>query len=455
MQVQVLFRAPFKLILVLVNKKLIKRINTSDNNIVHLIFVGTKPDIIKMAPLYHELQKRSELVIVCHSGQHYDFNNSKGILAELKMNVDINFKIRGTLNEKLGQIIQQTDSLISSLKETRKIIVPYVHGDTLTACGAALGLILQKIAPVHVEAGLRTLTPKSSIYQKHISAVNNNEFNISDYLKDLKNINNYENGSFEPFPEQIDTRMIDVVSAIRLAPNKINYQNIISERGLTSGTTTIGNTISDAVYSALERPFYDKKISKLHLSDYIFFTIHRRETCENPKRFKIVLKTLEGILYNGHKVLLIMHPMFNRGVRMCNDIKFKKIEEKYKNTLIVLKPIAHHSDTVKTINNSKLVITDSGGLQEEANILHKQCVTLRYGTDRIESVIYGNNILIPLINDVFVTRIINEIANIDTDITGPLYGDNVSRKIVDYVLEHIDDNGLFKTEEQRLELLCK
>ncbi len=438
------------------NKKLIRRINASDNNVIHLIFIGTKPDIIKMAPLYHELQKRSELVIVCHSGQHYDFSNSRGILAELKIAVDINFKIRGTLNKKLGQIIQQTDLLMSSLKETRKIIVPYVHGDTLTACGAALGSILQKIAPVHVEAGLRTMTPKSSVYQKHISAINNNKFNIADYLKDLKDIKNYEHGSFEPFPEQIDTRMIDVVSAIRLAPNEINYQNIISERGLTSGTTTIGNTISDAVYSALEKPFYDKKISKLHLSDYIFFTIHRRETCENPKRFKIILKTLEGILYNGRKVLLIMHPMFNRGVRMCNEIEFKKIEEKYKNTFMALKPIAYHSDTVKIINNSKLVVTDSGALQEETNILHTQCVTLRYGTDRIESIIYGNNILIPLINDVFVTKIINEIVGIDTGTTEPLYGDNVSRKIVDYVLEHIDDNnGLFKTEEQRLDLLCK
>ncbi|MBR3176233.1 UDP-N-acetylglucosamine 2-epimerase [Candidatus Saccharibacteria bacterium] len=438
------------------NKKLIRRINASDNNVIHLIFIGTKPDIIKMAPLYHELQKRSELVIACHSGQHYDFSNSRGILAELKITVDINFKIRGTLNEKLGQIIQQTDLLMSSLKKTRKIIVPYVHGDTLTACGAALGSILQKIAPVHVEAGLRTMTPKSSVYQKHISAINNNKFNIADYLKDLKDIKNYEYGSFEPFPEQIDTRMIDVVSAIRLAPNEINYQNIISERGLTSGTTTIGNTISDAVYSALEKPFYDKKISRLHLSDYIFFTIHRRETCENPKRFKIVLKTLEGILYNGHKVLLIMHPMFNRGVRMCSEIEFKKIEEKYKNTFMALKPIAHHSDTVKIINNSKLVVTDSGGLQEETNILHKQCVTLRYGTDRIESIIYGNNILIPLINDVFVTKIINEIVGIDTGIAEPLYGNNVSRKIVDYVLEHVDNNnGLFKTEEQRLDLLCK
>lgn len=409
-----------------------------------------------MAPIYHELQKRSELVIVCHSGQHYDFSNSKGILAELKITVDINFKVRGTLNEKLGQIIQQTDLLISRLKETRKVIVPYVHGDTLTACGAALGSILQKIAPVHVEAGLRTMTPKSSVYQKHISAINNNKFNISDYLKDLKNIKNYEHGSFEPFPEQIDTRMIDVISAIRLAPNEINYQNIISERGFTSGTTTIGNTISDAVHSALEKPFYDKEISKLHLSDYIFFTIHRRETCEDPKRFKIVLKTLERILHNGHKVLLIMHPMFNCGIRMCNEIKFKKIEEKYKNTLMVLRPIAHHSDTVKIINNSKLVVTDSGGLQEETNILHKQCVTLRYGTDRVESVIYGNNVLIPLINDVFVTTIINEIANIDADVTKPLYGDNVSRKIVDYVLKRADNgNGLFRTEEQRLDLLCK
>lgn len=309
------------------NRKLARKIERSSHNVIHLIFVGTKPDIIKQVPLYHELRKRSELVIVCHTGQHYDFNNSKAILEELRMYVDINFRISGAIDEKLGQIIQQTGLLISELKKTEKTIIPYVHGDTLTACGAALGSIFQKIAPVHVEAGLRTMTPKSEVYKKYILALKNADFKFTDYLKDLQNIKNYEYGSFEPFPEQINTRMIDVVSAIRLAPNKLNYQNLVSERNLSSGTIIVGNTISDAVDSALSKPFCDKKLLNLDLQNYIFFTIHRRETCENAKRFDIVIRTLETILANKHNVLLIMHPMFKHGIESYGKEKFKILKK--------------------------------------------------------------------------------------------------------------------------------
>ena len=438
------------------NKRLANKIKANNHSIIHLILVGTKPDIIKQAPLYHELCKRSELVIVCHTGQHYDFNNSKAILSELNMDVDINFRVRGTIDKKLSQIIHQTGSLIRELKKTNKIIIPYVHGDTITACGAALGSIFQKIAPVHVEAGLRTMTPKSGIYKKHISTFKKGNFDFPDYLKDLKIVENYESGSFEPFPEQIDTRMIDVVSAIRLAPNERNYDNLISERNLTSGTIVVGNTITDAVDDALKKPFYDKKLSKLDLQDFIFFTIHRRETCEDAKRFGVVLEILERLLSASNKVSLIMHPMFKYGINLCGKERFKNLEIKYKNNLIVLAPIPYHSDTIKVVNKSKLVITDSGGLQEETNILNKQCITMRYGTDRIESVIYGTNILIPLVSDDFAMEVINNILKNKPRSIKPLYGKHVSKKIVDYILEHFnDETGLFKTEEQRLKILCQ
>lgn len=438
------------------NIELAKRIKENSRNVIHLIFIGTKPDIIKQAPIYHELRKRSELVVVCHTGQHYDFNNSRAILDELDICVDINFKIHGTIDEKLGQIIRQTGELITELKKTNKTIIPYVHGDTLTACGAALGSIFQKVAPVHVEAGLRTLTPKPAVYRKHFANFKNGKFSLSSYLKDLKNISNYEGGSFEPFPEQIDTRMVDVVSAIRLAPNETNYRNITSERSLTSGTVVVGNTISDAVNHALKSPLHSKKISKIDLKDYVFFTIHRRETCENVKRFEIVIETLEKMLANGCKVLLIMHPMFKNGIKLYGEERFLELETEYKANLICLAPIPRHSDTINVVNSCKLVVTDSGGLQEETNVLNKKCITMRYGTDRIESVISGDNVLVPLIDGDFAFSVINGIMMSNDDSCSPLYGKNVSKKIVDYVLSHFNnETGLFRTEEQRLDLICK
>ena len=241
---------------------LLRQIKKEEHQIVHLVFIGTKPDIIKQAPIYHSLKRRGELVLLCHTGQHFDYNNSKAILTELKLKPDIRFRISGSISEKLSQIIDETSRLIKSLRQIDKITIPYVHGDTLTACGVSLGCIFEKVAPVHIEAGLRTMTPLPKIYKKHIANLAKGHFDYDEYLKDIRNIHNYEFGSFEPFPEQIDTRMVDTISAIRFAPNTINYNNLISERNLTSGITTVGNTISDMVAETLIKISHDKKPTK-------------------------------------------------------------------------------------------------------------------------------------------------------------------------------------------------
>ena len=102
-------------------KKLFSQIQKSNQKKVHVVFIGTKPDIIKQAPIYKELKRRGELVLLCHTGQHYDFRNSKAILDELEMKVDLNFKVKGTLTEKIGQIINQTSLLISYLRKSGKM----------------------------------------------------------------------------------------------------------------------------------------------------------------------------------------------------------------------------------------------------------------------------------------------------------------------------------------------
>ena len=104
------------------NLKLAKILKDDSHKIIHLLFIGTKPDIIKMAPIYQELHKRSELVVVCHTGQHYDFSNSKAILKELHMAVDVNLKIHGAIDDKLSQIIRQTGSLIRELKKPIRLL---------------------------------------------------------------------------------------------------------------------------------------------------------------------------------------------------------------------------------------------------------------------------------------------------------------------------------------------
>jgi UDP-N-acetylglucosamine 2-epimerase (non-hydrolysing) len=366
------------------NMALLRRLKTDNRRIVHLIFIGTKPDIIKQAPIYHALKDKNELIVVCHTGQHYDFNNSKAILEELSMHVDINFKIHGTITDKISQIICQTGKLISDIEFYDKKVIPYVHGDTLTAHGAALGAVLVRAAPVHVESGLRTMTPKPKIYKQHIASFTKGCFKFDKYLKDIKNINNYEHGSFEPFPEQIDTRIIDEIAAIKFVPTRINFDNVASERGLTDGISIVGNTISDAVKSSLAAPYKNQNLISLSgCKNFVFFTVHRRETCEDLRRFNIIIDLIEQIAKNQINTIIVMHPMFLHGVELTSRQRFRKIITDYPDVVSAIDPIPYHSDAIKIIKQSRLVVTDSGGIQEETNILEKYCVTLRYGTDRI------------------------------------------------------------------------
>jgi UDP-N-acetylglucosamine 2-epimerase (non-hydrolysing) len=115
--------------------------------------IATKPDIIKQAPLYLELKNRGELVVLVHTGQHYDYNLSQGVLSEFEMIVDINLNITGKLHQKYSLIVERLGNILLDINEEyKKIPVPYVHGDTLTATTADKAAFLNKFSVVHIEA---------------------------------------------------------------------------------------------------------------------------------------------------------------------------------------------------------------------------------------------------------------------------------------------------------------
>src|SRR3989338_6025368 len=126
---------------------------------VHLILIATKPDIIKQVPLYRELKNRGHLVLLGHTGQHYDENLSGGMLKEFGVEPDFNLNVRGSMHEVVSQIIGRLGYVIEELKKRGKIVIPYVHGDTTTAMAASNAAFCNGFASVHVEAGIRTLTP--------------------------------------------------------------------------------------------------------------------------------------------------------------------------------------------------------------------------------------------------------------------------------------------------------
>ncbi len=144
-----------------------KDIEKRSEKYAHIVMIATKPDIIKQAPLYAELKKRGELVILIHTGQHYDYNLSEGVLQEFGMIVDVKLGISGKLHEKFSQVIDRLGNFLDELaSKYNKIPVPYVHGDTMTATTADKAAFLNKFAVVHVEAGIRTFTPNEHFFNR-------------------------------------------------------------------------------------------------------------------------------------------------------------------------------------------------------------------------------------------------------------------------------------------------
>ena len=275
-------------------------VQSSPKKYAHIIMIATKPDIIKQAPLYLELKKRWELVILVHTGQHYDYNLSKWVLTEFGMDVDINLNITGQLHKKFGLIIERLwDFLIMLSTDFKKIPVPYVHGDTLTATTADKAAFLNKFAVVHVEAWIRTYTPSKEFYHTLFEDFQKGKFDWDKYYKSLQNDDVFELGSIEPFPEQFDTRNIEASTGFFAAPVKFNKKTLVDEGFQKKYIKVVGNTITDTIEISKEKipsSTAFKKFPNMKWKPFIFITIHRRENTEEKSRFLAIYYAIKKLI---------------------------------------------------------------------------------------------------------------------------------------------------------------
>lgn len=196
----------------------------------HIVMIATKPDIIKQAPLYNELKKRGKFVILIHTGQHYDYNLSEGVLQEFGMVVDVKLGISGKLHEKFSQVIDRLGNFLEELAtKYDKIPVPYVHGDTMTATTADKAAFLNKFAVVHVEAGIRTFTPNEHFFNRIFTEFQHGKFDWEQYYNFLQDQRIYELGSIEPYPEQFDTRGIEASTGFFALPHELYKKTLTGE----------------------------------------------------------------------------------------------------------------------------------------------------------------------------------------------------------------------------------
>ena len=301
---------------------------------------------MKMFSLIHELERRKIKHFVIHTGQHYSYVLDKIFFDNLKLkkpdyNLNVGAKSPGS---QTGSIIEKMDKIL----QTKKPSIVLVPGDTHTSLAGAIAARKLDIPIGHVESGLRS----------------------------------YD----ELMPEEWNRRMIDHCSDFLFTPTNVSRDILLGEGIPRSKIFVTGNTIVDAVLQNLKYVKNSNIIERLGLAsgNYFLTSIHRKENVTNYTRFKNLIEGLK--LLNKKIGIPVVFPIHPRS---------KKMAEKYKidfGKIRLIKPVDYF-DFLKLETNAKVVLTDSGGVQEETCILKVPCVTLRYNTERPESVHVGANII--------------------------------------------------------------
>ncbi|OGJ59911.1 hypothetical protein A2881_02135 [Candidatus Peribacteria bacterium RIFCSPHIGHO2_01_FULL_55_13] len=439
--------------------KFLEEVASHKDKHVHIILIATKPDIIKQVPLYHELKKRGHNVVLGHTGQHYDENLSGGMLKEFGVEPDFNLNVRGSMHEIVSQIIGRFGYLIGELKKRDKVVIPYVHGDTTTAMAASNAGFCHMFASVHVEAGIRTLTPAFDEWK-----MENGKWkmdHVDQWRTFLMDRKNWKRGSQEPYPEQFNTRCSEAATGVHLAPVELDREFMLSEGFAEDRIFVVGNSVADATRDALAKAKRKKEKGKniferypmLADGDFVRFCIHRRENCVSERRFRAIYDAMKGLILDGKKVLLINMNQTKFALEKFGLQKELEALAKDHKNFVLSDVWSEYGDVIAAMSKSAVCATDSGSMQEEMNIMGIPCVTLRFGSDRSESAIAGGNLIAPPIDAALIRSMIDYAwDNKEMQKAPKLYGENVSAKCIDAVEKVLAKGEIFRAEEERLRL---
>jgi len=416
---------------------------------VHLILIATKPDIIKQIPLFKELKKRGHQVILGHTGQHYDENLSGGMLKEFGVQPDFNLNVRGSMHEVVSQIIGRLGALMAELKARGKTVIPYVHGDTTTAMASSNAGYCLGFASVHVEAGIRTLTPDYNAFD--LTKVATHPAAWRTFLMDRKN---WKRGSQEPYPEQFNTRCSEAATGIHLAPVALDQEFLIAEGYSEDRIAVVGNSVVDATEEAMARAKSSTIFERypiLKKGDFVRFCIHRRENCFSEPRFRAIYDAMVALVKEGRNVLLIsMIQTVGAFERFGLKTEVEALAKSHPH--FILSPVwAEYGDVIAAMSRASVCATDSGSMQEEMNAMGVPCVTMRFGSDRSESAIAGGNVIAPPVDSMLIKKLI-EYAwdNPEMKKAPKLYGKNVSAACIDAVEKVLKIGPILRSDEDRL-----
>lgn len=302
---------------------------------------GTRPEAIKMAPLIKELEKREETeCIVCVTAQHREMLDQVLTTFDIKPEYDLNIMKQG---QTLGDITTRSLIALEEIIEHEKPNIVLVHGDTTTTFVGALAAFYKQVDIGHVEAGLRT-------YEK-----------------------------YSPYPEEMNRQMVSCLADMNFAPTKLSEENLLKEGRKNIYVT--GNTAIDAMTTTVKEDYENEILDFAKDKRLILLTAHRRENVGEPmKRIFSAINKLTSE-YEDIRVLYPVH---------LNPI-IKNIVDEYlaNNDKVKIVPPLDVLDFHNIINKSYLILTDSGGIQEEAPSLGKPVLVLRDTTERPEGIDAG------------------------------------------------------------------
>jgi len=368
-----------------------------------LVVFGTRPEAIKMAPVVKALQKINNKFNckICITGQHQEMLNP--VLKLFNIKPDFNLNLMQT-NQTLTDLTKNLLSNLEKIYLSWKPDLVLVHGDTTTAFSACLAAFYQKITVGHVEAGLRT------------------------------------NNIYSPWPEEMNRKFIDSIARFNFAPTKIAKENLLKENIPKQKIYITGNTVIDALQEVSKKIDQDVLLRNKLSSKYKFIdknkklilvTGHRRENfglglnsiCEALVKISKMRNDVQ-IVYPVH-----LNPNVQKPVR--------KILSGLKN-IHLIEPQEYLS-FVYLMKKSFLILTDSGGVQEEAPMLKKPVLVMRQVSERVEALKKGNSILIGVNPKKIFRDTINIIENSNkyrSMINAPyLYGKGLSSTIIAKILE--------------------
>jgi len=354
-----------------------------------LTVLGARPQFIKAATVSRALKKYGIEEIIVHTGQHFDANMSQVFFDEMEIpRPHYNLEISGLQHGAMtGRMLEKIEEVL--LKEKPNYVL--VYGDTNSTLAGALAAAKLHIPVAHVEAGLRSFEMK--------------------------------------MPEEINRILTDRISSILFCPTKTAVTNLENEgyKNFDCQIEQVGDVMYDAVL------FYQKKatsqstiISKVGLmpNNFVLCTMHRAENTNDPDRLRAICSALNEI-HKQIPVVLPLHPR-TRGYLKSLNIEL---------SVLLLDPVGYF-DMLALLQNCKLVMTDSGGLQKEAFFFQKFCITLRDQTEWVELIESGTNQLAGA-DSVAILNSFEELANRPFPVTASLYGQGNAAELIAQKLKAI------------------